>query len=275
LYAYVSGQVLRNVDPLGLEATASVADENGNPAVINDDGTVENKTTEAAQTEIVRAEAKEAAQRVPGAAAPPGANPFLPLDRQDIPAPAKRMTLDEAQLGLDVTSVGLELSVVGAPFSWAPDAVNACISLCRGDYVGAGMSVGAMAPGLGIGANLARMGRHADEAAGVSQQSVDLYRAVGVREFESVMSSQKFLPGGNSLEGRQFAHTLDEALAFADTDVSKVAIVKVTIKGDALPMLDFSKNIDPHIFKNGVITVQPGMQSDVFHQSMIGLKHEF
>ncbi len=39
LYAYVSGRALRNIDPLGLEAIASAADEAGNPVVLHDDGT--------------------------------------------------------------------------------------------------------------------------------------------------------------------------------------------------------------------------------------------
>jgi len=49
LYAYVRGQALRAIDPVGLEPIASVADENGNPAVINDDGTEVSMATEAAQ----------------------------------------------------------------------------------------------------------------------------------------------------------------------------------------------------------------------------------
>ena len=101
-------------------------------------------------------------------------------------------------------------------------------------------------------------------------ETVDLFRSVGIREFKSVMESGKFLPGANSLEGRQFAYTLKEALKYAETDRAKVAVLKVTVPRDIIQNFDFSKNIDPHIFKNGVITVQSGIQSELFHQNLIG-----
>jgi filamentous hemagglutinin len=102
---------------------------------------------------------------------------------------------------------------------------------------------------------------------------VDLYRAVGVREFDSVTSSGKFLPGANSLEGRQFALTLDEAIAYADTDLNKVAVLRATVDAPAVSALDFSTTIDPFIFRNGVITVQPGVQSDIFHAGLRRIDH--
>jgi hypothetical protein len=63
--------------------------------------------------------------------------------------------------------------------------------------------------------------------------TVDLYRAVGVREYEGVMKTGGFHPAGASLEGRQFAFTQDEALKYADWDLSKVAILKATIDRSA------------------------------------------
>ena len=104
---------------------------------------------------------------------------------------------------------------------------------------------------------------------------VDLYRAVGVREFESVTSTRQFVPGGGSLEGRQFALSFDEALKFADGDPSKVAILRATVERRGLDGVDFYRDIDPHIFKHGVFTVQPGTQSQQFHQSLRGVFHEF
>jgi hypothetical protein len=76
------------------------------------------------------------------------------------------------------------------------------------------------------------------------------------------------------MEGRQFAFTLQEALTYANTDVNKVAVLKATVERGVLPALDFSKTIDPHIFTNGVITVQPE-QSELFHQALIGIEHVF
>lgn len=109
---------------------------------------------------------------------------------------------------------------------------------------------------------------------GVSD-TIDLYRAVGVREFNSVMDSGAFLPAANSLEGRQFALTMGEALSYADADISKVAILRATIDRSALGALDFSNNIDPFIFKNGVVTVQPGVQSDIFHAALRSIDQAF
>ncbi|RSM51477.1 sugar-binding protein [Actinoplanes sp. ATCC 53533] len=103
--------------------------------------------------------------------------------------------------------------------------------------------------------------------------TVDLYRAVGVREFQGVEATGGFHPGGNSLEGRQFAFTQDEALAYADWDSSKVAILKVTVQRSALAHFDFSRNIDVSIFRNGVVTVQPGRQNDIFHEALQGIQH--
>ena len=51
---------------------------------------------------------------------------------------------------------------------------------------------------------------------------------VGVKEFEAVAALGKFLPGGTSLEGRQFAMTMQDALAYANT--SKGPILKATIE---------------------------------------------
>ena len=97
--------------------------------------------------------------------------------------------------------------------------------------------------------------------------TVDLFRAVGVKEFQSIQQNKAFLPGPGSLEGRQFALSFEEALNFADFDLTKVAIMKVTVERNAIDLFDFSKNIDPFIFRNGVITVQPGKQSQVLIDS--------
>jgi len=112
-------------------------------------------------------------------------------------------------------------------------------------------------------------------ADGADTSTVGLYRAVGIREYNDVMSSNTFRPGGNSMEGRQFAFTLDEALEYARTDPSKVAVIKATVNTEALPNFDFSDRIDPFIFKNGVVTVQPGSQSDIFHSNLLSVEHVF
>jgi RHS repeat-associated protein len=57
---------------------------------------------------------------------------------------------DAVQLGLGAASTAMDASVFLAPFSWAPNAVDGVISVVRGDWAGAGMSVLAMVPVVGI-----------------------------------------------------------------------------------------------------------------------------
>jgi filamentous hemagglutinin len=89
------------------------------------------------------------------------------------------------------------------------------------------------------------------------------------------MESGKFLPGGASLEGRQFEFSMEGALAYAETDSSKVAILRATIQRSALPQLDFPTSIDPFIFRNGVVTVEPGAQSDIVHAALVAIERVF
>ena len=99
---------------------------------------------------------------------------------------------------------------------------------------------------------------------------IDLYRVVGHREYESIKRNKAFLPGANSLEGRQFAFTKSEVLKYAETDPSKIAVVKVTVPKDILKSLDFSGAIDTNIFINGVVTVQPE-ESSLFNSSIVSI----
>jgi hypothetical protein len=149
--------------------------------------------------------------------------------------------------------------VAGFAFDFfAADFLNGYIELTQGNYRQASISLLlALAKPVKIADKVSKLvSKGADE-------TVDLFRAVGVREFDSIAKNKAFLPGGNSLEGRQFAFSFDEALKFADTDLSKVAIIRATVNKNAIPSFDFSKSIDPFIFKNGVITVQPGKQSQI------------
>ncbi len=73
--------------------------------------------------------------------------------------------LDAVQVGLDIASLALDATGVGASISWAPDLVNAGISLGRGDWVGAGLSIAAAIPIVGAAGNAGRLGRTAANAA--------------------------------------------------------------------------------------------------------------
>jgi hypothetical protein len=72
---------------------------------------------------------------------------------------------------------------------------------------------------------------------------------------------------------RRRAGSKDHGDEYAAADPSKVAILKVTVQREVIPALDFSTAIDPHIFNNGVITVQLGAQSDLFHRFLLAIEH--
>jgi RHS repeat-associated protein len=76
VYAYVSGQPLQNVDPIGLEPIASAADEEGNPAVIHDSGVMESVSPEVVNAGVASAERSESepAQSEPDTSSCVGAN---------------------------------------------------------------------------------------------------------------------------------------------------------------------------------------------------------
>ena len=137
------------------------------------------------------------------------------------------------------------------------------VNPCAGWYAAggiAGMVVGVVAT-VGVSAELQ-----------AAEKTVDIYRAVGVREFEDVMANQAFRAGTNSMEARQFALTLEDALAYAETDLSKVAILKATIPEAVLEMFEFSRNIDVMIFKSGVVTVQPELL-ELLNSSISHIEH--
>jgi len=103
--------------------------------------------------------------------------------------------------------------------------------------------------------------------------TIVLYRVIGIREYNSIKENKAFLPGGNSLEGRQFAFTEAEVLEYADTDSSKIAVAKAVVPKSILEKLELSKNIDANIFINGVITVQPET-SEFFNNAIINIELE-
>jgi RHS repeat-associated protein len=141
--------------------------------------------------------------------------------------------------------------------------VDAVVDPCSGWYTAgdvAGMVVGTVAT-AGLGGE-----------AKVAEETVDVFRAVGVREFEDVAANQAFRAGGNSLEARQFALTLEDALAYANTDLSKVAILKATLPASLLSAFEFSRDIDVMIFRSGVITVQPELLP-LLNDAILAIEH--
>jgi hypothetical protein len=180
--------------------------------------------------------------------------------------------------------VGQKLASAMAPA--VLEGVVAASGRSAAQRAGSSLAQAARSAAVGIRATVSRSGGPATAgtasgavsgtAGHAAGDSMELFRAVGVREYDAVMSSGRFAPAANSLEGRQFATTQAEALAYAATDRSKVAILRATVRRSAVEgVADFSRNIDVSIFTNGVYTVQPGYQSDIFHAGLMGVDHVF
>ena len=174
---------------------------------------------------------------------------------------------DNGSSGLDGLQAGLAVAGLVPGIGDAVNLLNAGISLFRGNYGDAALYALSAIP-------IAGMIGEAAIATKEVETGVSLFRAVGVREFADVAANQAFRAGGNSLEARQFATTFEDALRYADTDPGKVAILKTTVPSEVVQQFEFSTSIDPNIFKNGVVTVQPEMLP-LLNQNIKLIEHVF
>jgi len=104
-----------------------------------------------------------------------------------------------------------------------------------------------------------------------------LFRAVSPAEFEDIFRVGGFraAPGGQSLSGKQFALSLEEALQVADQVPDAAAIIRVRVPISTFNKLEFSQSIDPFILRSGVVTAQQGAQQQVLNQTLITIEHAF
>jgi RHS repeat-associated protein len=145
-------------------------------------------------------------------------------------------------LNVATTSFSVTKNLLGGDYKGA--AEDLAISLIIGKLGMAGSASRAVvAKSFGIFSRLLR-----------STRSVTLYRAVEPLEYESIMATKQFSWGPTPTNMKQFAFTLEEAIEFANTNRSYSAIIKVTVDESVVAFGDFSKTIDPWIFKNGVLT---------------------
>jgi hypothetical protein len=98
-------------------------------------------------------------------------------------------------------------------------------------------------------------------------ESVDLFRAVSKGELDDIADVGAFR-GGPGMEAKQFGMNLDETIDFADAIGDADAVIKVSVPKSSADAFDFSTDIDPHVFKSGVTTVQPGKQMDLLNEAV-------
>jgi hypothetical protein len=134
---------------------------------------------------------------------------------------------------------------------------------------------------LGIAAVVAATVFQPENAAALPEEieaiegTVSLFRAVSLGEFEDIAATGSLNLASGALEAKQFALTLDEALAFANLDRSAVAIIEVVIPQSTLEALEFSSTIDPFLFPSGVVTAQGGAALQLLNDTLLAISHAF
>ena len=132
-----------------------------------------------------------------------------------------------------------------------------------------------MTSGVEEGLSALKSGIEAIAADTGTQATVDLYRAVSPAELNDIMSTGTFRSVPGAFEGKQFGLSLADTIKFADATPDTAAVIKATIPRSTFQQLEFSTNIDPFIFKNGVITAQPGAQMNLLNSTVISITHAF
>ena len=107
-----------------------------------------------------------------------------------------------------------------------------------------------------------------------STKTVNLYRAVSPAEYYSIMNSGRISTKAGAFEGKQFAFTMEEALRYANTSPEYAAIIRITVKEEAIKLGNFQM-IDSFIFKNGVLTFEGIETVDAVNKFIVGVAHVF
>jgi|GEM_PF-547425 len=111
---------------------------------------------------------------------------------------------------------------------------------------------------------------------GGAKKMTSLYRAVGPDEFHSVMQEGKFLFPPNGSEMKQFGFSLDEVLKFSNFQTDYAAILRVDIPTKSLSKFNVSQGqIDPFIFRSGVVTVEGQGALNAFNGAIRSISHAF
>ncbi|WP_275444447.1 RHS repeat-associated core domain-containing protein [Delftia tsuruhatensis] len=106
--------------------------------------------------------------------------------------------------------------------------------------------------------------------------STGLYRAVGPEEFNSIMKTKQFSFPPNGSEMKQFGFQFDEVLKFSNFQSDYAAIIRVDIPTNILGNFNITHGqIDPFIFRSGVLTIQGIDDLNKLNQSLRSINHAY
>jgi len=103
-----------------------------------------------------------------------------------------------------------------------------------------------------------------------------LYRTVDPKEYSNLLGERKFSFGPTGSEMKQFGLNVDEVLKFSNFSSDYAAIVSVDVPTNMLQKLGFSRGqIDPYIFREGVVTVQGAENLKLLNEVGQNIQHAF
>ena len=100
-----------------------------------------------------------------------------------------------------------------------------------------------------------------------------LYRAVSSAEFGGIEATGAFLTTARAFEGKQFARSFGEIMAFASRYSDVGAIMSVSVPRILMPAFERGM-ADPLIFRSGMITV-PESGLWILNTFNYSIKHKF
>jgi len=103
-----------------------------------------------------------------------------------------------------------------------------------------------------------------------------LYRAVGDKEYYSIMQTAKFvcLPGGVGV--KYFGKDLIDTIHFAEKTINNnaVAVVEIEVARDVVERIGDFVNVDPFLFRHGTVEIWESNLDD-FNNAIINIVHKF
>ena len=108
------------------------------------------------------------------------------------------------------------------------------------------------------------------------EDTVFLYRAVGDKEYYSIMQTAKFscLPGGVGV--KYFGRDIGDTIRFAEKTINNntVAVVEVEVSRDVVERIGDFVSVDPFLFKHGTVEIWES-DLDEFNDAVINIVHKF